>query len=186
MNVKPVSKGLYLGSIVGGGILTIILLIPAYALMLSGDDEAAMAGAGIVCFSYVPMIFAVVMLAILVYKMWAAIQAGPARTTPGKAVGFLFIPLFNLYWMFQAYWGWTVDYNRYVTEAGITAPRAPQGVALTFCILAICGIIPFVGILVGLINLVLMIIFLNAAVNGINAIAAAAHTPPAVAGVASD
>jgi len=40
----------------------------------------------------------------VVYKAWEAIQNGHARTSPGKAVGFLFIPCFSLYWMFPAYW----------------------------------------------------------------------------------
>ncbi len=52
--------------------------------------------------------FGIVMLGViakctLVYRMWAQIQSGHPRTTPACAVGFLFIPLFNLYWIFVAY-----------------------------------------------------------------------------------
>jgi hypothetical protein len=37
------------------------------------------------------------------YRAWKCLQPGGlARTTPGKAIGFLFIPFFNLYWIFQA------------------------------------------------------------------------------------
>ncbi len=56
---------------------------------------------------YPLMIYGMVILAILVYKIWVPIQDGDVRTTPGKACGFMFIPFFNFYWIFQAYWGWS-------------------------------------------------------------------------------
>ena len=40
----------------------------------------------------------------ILHKLWSLIPANKARTTPGKAVGFLFIPLFNLYWTFVAFY----------------------------------------------------------------------------------
>ena len=76
---------------------------------------------------------------ILIHRMWQAIQAGPARTTPGKAVGFLFIPCFNLYWIFVALWGWAMDYNQFIRSRGIRAPGMPQQLALILCILVLVG-----------------------------------------------
>ena len=56
---------------------------------------------------------------VILHRAWSHIQEiGLARTTPGKAVGFLFIPFFNLYWVFIAYYGWAEDYNRYIEEMG--------------------------------------------------------------------
>jgi hypothetical protein len=130
------------------------------------------------------MIYGLVVLCILIYKMWDAIQDGPARTTPGKAVGFLFIPFFNFYWIFQAYWGWTKDYNAYGAQKGLGLPRMPEGLALALCILAIVGIIPMVGYITGLISLVLMIVFLNTAINGVNALYEAEVTGEAGVGAA--
>ena len=40
----------------------------------------------------------------ILHKLWSLIPADKARTTPGKAVGFLFIPLFSLYWTFVAFY----------------------------------------------------------------------------------
>ena len=40
----------------------------------------------------------------ILHKLWSLIPADKARTTPGKAVGFLFIPLFSLYWVFVAFY----------------------------------------------------------------------------------
>ena len=70
----------------------------------------------------------------LIYKLWSAIEQGNVRTTPGKAVGFMFIPFFNLYWMFQVYWGWAVDYNNYCDERGINGPKMAPGLPMAYCI----------------------------------------------------
>lgn len=43
---------------------------------------------------------AIVFWAILHYQLWKAVPPQYAATTPGKAVGFLFIPFFNFYWAF--------------------------------------------------------------------------------------
>jgi hypothetical protein len=123
------------------------------------------------CIGYLALIFGAVMTFVLIYKMWVAIQGPTARTTPGKAVGFLFIPFFNLYWIFQAYWGWAQDYNKFITTYGVPAKRAPEGLALTICILALLGWIPIVGLIVALVNLILFIVFFSAAIDGVNAIA---------------
>lgn len=40
---------------------------------------------------------------VLLYRLWRLIPPEKARTTPGQAVGFMFIPLFNLYWAFVAF-----------------------------------------------------------------------------------
>ena len=36
---------------------------------------------------------------IWLYQMWKQVPPAEAKTTPGKAVGFIFIPLFNIYWL---------------------------------------------------------------------------------------
>ena len=120
----------------------------------------------------VALIVGVVYLAKFIYRMWAAIQDGPARTTPGRAVGFLFIPLFNLYWIFVAYWGWAKDFNRYVREQGLPAPHVPQKSTLALCILALVALIPYAQLPVSLVNLALLGVFIASACDGLNAIAA--------------
>ena len=51
----------------------------------------------------------------ILHKLWSLIPNHKARTTPGKAVGFLFIPFFNLYWTFVAIYGLAKALN---TETG--------------------------------------------------------------------
>lgn len=184
ISVAPVSKAFYFGTYLGGSILGGILMafgmfaiIGGAAASESGDIDSAAVGAitgggllvmllGLVC-----LIACGIVVLILYYKMWAAIQDGHARTTPGKAVGFMFIPLFNLYWMFQAIWGYSKDYNEYLRRYSIPAKPLPEGLFLTACILPLLGWIPFVGSLVSIANLIILIIIVNFICNSINALA---------------
>jgi hypothetical protein len=51
---------------------------------------------------------------ILLYKFWKIIQDGFAKTTPGKAVGYSFIPFFNFYWLFIAMGSLAGELNHYI------------------------------------------------------------------------
>ncbi len=169
--MQELSKPFYLGSIFGSFGLGLVMALLGVAVMAAGGDDPSPAALGLICLMYPLMIYGTVVLAILVYKIWDAIQDGDVRTTPGKAIGFCFIPFFNLYWIFQAYWGWAVDFNNYVRDKAVQgAPKIPEGLVLTLCILAIASIIPFLGILISLVCMVLMAIFLNKAIDGVNAV----------------
>jgi predicted Zn finger-like uncharacterized protein len=50
----------------------------------------------------------------LYYKMWSAIADSEASISPGKAIGFLFIPVFNIYWALLMFTGFTEDYNLFI------------------------------------------------------------------------
>lgn len=95
------------------------------------------------------LIVTTVFWCILLYRHWALLQGHGARTTPGEAIGFGFIPLFGFYWWFVAYAGLATDSNRYLKELGITSVRMSFGLAVTDCILSILlctiGLFPVVG-----------------------------------------
>jgi predicted Zn finger-like uncharacterized protein len=57
----------------------------------------------------------------LFYKMWAAIQDDRASVSPAKAVGFLFIPVFNIYWALLMVTGFAEDYNAFIQRRSIKA-----------------------------------------------------------------
>lgn len=142
--------------------------VPAVILMLLG----------VLC-----IIAGVVSYCVLLYRSWNQIQDGQVRTTPGKAVGFLFIPFFNFYWMFVAVYGLSQDLNRYTTQRSIGAPRVAEGLAMTVCILVICSIIPCLGIFVALVNLPLTLIVLWQITDASRAVARAKiGTPPPITG----
>jgi hypothetical protein len=93
----------------------------------------------------------------LLYLCWKAIQDGRATTTPGKAVGLLFVPLFNLYWMFTVYVAYARNYNAYLERYNIGIKRLPVGLFVGFYIFNVLQIVmrwgnklfselPFVGL----------------------------------------
>ena len=100
----------------------------------------------LITIGFIPLIAGLVIGCILLYRYWRVIQDGKARTSPGKAVGFCFIPLFNLYWIFVALVGLAKDMNAYCDERGIAGSRASENLALLACALPLAGIIPYVGI----------------------------------------
>lgn len=60
---------------------------------------------------------------ICLYRCWSILQGSTARTTPGRAVGFLFIPIFNLYWAFPAVRGLAKDANAFLQMRAILEKR---------------------------------------------------------------
>lgn len=83
----------------------------------------------------------------LIYKMWNSINDGQASTTPGKAVGFLFIPLFNIYWIFRVWNGFPSNYNAYLERYGLSVPRISENLFTAYPILILLSAPPFFGIL---------------------------------------
>lgn len=164
---RYLSKGLFIGSFIGGAGASIFFTVMAMSFMVGYGSDYAIP---LWILAILTMVFAAVMLCVLIHRLWTAIQPGHPRATPGKAVGFMFIPIFNLYWVFQLYHGWAQDYNRYVREASIPAPPVSESLGLTVAILVLAACIPYVGILPGLANLVCIGIFLSQAVDGANAI----------------
>jgi hypothetical protein len=107
------------------------------------------------------LIAAFVFQAMLLYKLWRTLPAGWAASAPVDAVAFLFIPFFNFYWFFVAIWGLSKDLNRFAREHNIAAPRAGEGLALTWCILYCCAVVPYAGILAAIAGMIVAIFALK-------------------------
>jgi len=167
-----------------GGIILIVLIIMfiLYILSVSGvlpghfqilrgvGTEALAIGTSLYFICYAAEIFGMVMLYILLYRSWKAIQDSSARTTPGKAVGFLFIPFYNFYWIFQAWYGFAQDYNSYIERHAVTASKLNQGLFLAYCILSVCSAIPVIGYVALVPVIVIFVIIINATINAVNAL----------------
>ena len=95
---------------------------------------------------------------IIIYRSWSLIQDGHARTTPGKAVGFLFIPFFNFYWIFECYLGLVRDSNAYVRRYQLPVVQQDEGLATAYCVLTLLCLVPYLNILAGLALFVIDII----------------------------
>jgi hypothetical protein len=183
-----VNKGVFLGAMGGGIVLGIILIFIGIGAAIlgaagagsSGDSDAAQGaataaaagGMGIAMLGYLCFLGAGIAYLVLIYKAWSAINDGQQRTSPMLATLLLLIPLWQLYWMFQAIWGWSQDYNKYIARHNLAnAPKMNEQMFLFQLIAHLACIIPLVNILAGLALIVLW--FLNASkmCDGINAIA---------------
>lgn len=72
---------------------------------------------------------------LILYRGWKSVQDGAAKETPGRAVGFCFIPFFNLYWNFVANVGLMKEFNRLADLRGRQDQKVNEGFALTHSIL---------------------------------------------------
>jgi len=79
---------------------------------------------------------AIVFYALILHRGWSAVQDGVTSITPGKAVGFRFIPFFNLYWNFIAQVGLMKEFNRLAEARGRPDQKVNEGFALTASVLA--------------------------------------------------
>ena len=119
---------------------------------------------------YIAMAVSAFLGLLLLNKTWRVIQyspldPAPARTTPGKAVGLLFIPLFALYWVFPAVWGLARDLNHFLGRHGIASRRVSEPLALAVCLA------PLLAIGLGLVAAVMAAVRLPLAASGLMVLA---------------
>ena len=183
--MKRLSKWFYLGSIIGGEVGGIVIFVAAVALLvLSGiftdyvlnlgyaGTWALATGILLILLGFAAILFGSSIWYLLLYRAWAVIQDGNASTTPEKAVGFLFIPFYNFYWIFKAWYGFAEDYNRYIERYSLNASKLEEGLFLAFCILFICAMVTFLNYLAGLPFLVIFIITANKTIDAVNSLLA--------------
>lgn len=163
--MNKISKGFFLGSIAVGLGIANVLVIAGSIQAKNGNADAL----GTIGLAYIPMLYGAIVMLVLYYKMWAAIQDGQARTTPGKAVGLLFVPFFNLYWAFQVIWGFAKDYNAYAQRHGIQAERLPEGLFLAYIILCFLTWIPVLGHVIMVVNFIIGLLMVSKICDAINA-----------------
>ncbi len=120
------------------------------------------------------LIAAIVFDCIILYRHWWLLQGHGGRTTPGKAVGFSFIPLFSFYWWFVAYAGLVKDNNAYMDKVGLQRPKMSYGLALSVCIVGIISSIgawfPVANIIVAIPEMIIGFLFVLQQKNAILAI----------------
>jgi len=147
--VKKSSFGLWLGTFIGGIFCFFVAIIMVIAGTVAAAKAASSGGTGdltgvgqagtgglLFFVGWVVLILSMIFFYINLYRAWFCLQAGGPQTTPGKAVGFLFIPFFNIYWIFIGINGLAKDWNRIVSsyENLKAAPKLNETVFLLFCI----------------------------------------------------
>lgn len=118
---------IYLFLIVGGDILAFIFAIFA---MDRATQEIAPAVP-------IPILIAAIANLVMLAKMWRALPYGVGRTTAGKAVGLMFVPFVNIYWVFNVFGGFATDFNQHVLSSGLSVPKISKGAAIGYALLSV-------------------------------------------------
>jgi len=137
----------------------------ALALILTDSPEV---GLLILAIGLIVMIICFVLFYIILYRLWKftiakAYKLGIVLSIPtaGQAVGYLFIPFFNFYWIFKGIGKLPLDINGIAKRYDIQK-LVPDNLGYIIGSLSIAGIIPFVGYVTAAINfLILLPLFLK-------------------------
>ena len=146
------------------------------ALFLCGIDICSIDGdsRGVQQFSLFGLpviILGLIFLSVLHYRCWKTVPLEFRATTPGKAVGFMFIPFFNFYWAFISWPKLSEGLSKWQRSAGVI-PSNTRGLGVTFAVLFVChmtlGLIPVLGILIRIAMVVIFIIYYLKLTRGLN------------------
>ncbi|MGD0988339.1 MAG: FHA domain-containing protein [Candidatus Sulfotelmatobacter sp.] len=160
------SKALYLSSPIVSIVASIVFGVGVFFVM-KGDLSG---GLPFVILGSLAALYAGILGLVFYYKMWESIQDGYARMSPAKAVGFLFIPFFNVYWIFQVFWGFSKDYNAYVDRHAINTKKLSEGLFLAFSILPLSAAVPFLNFVTIPVYWVMVVIMVSQVCDAVNAL----------------
>lgn len=100
-----------------------------------GKNEVSDVFAGIVGLALIPT---VLFCSILHFQCWHSLPLEYRATSPGKAVGFLFIPVFNLYWAFVSWVKLADGFEVWQRESKVPMRYTMRGLGITqavfFCL----------------------------------------------------
>lgn len=167
---EPRARMIHWGGTLVFNIIATIMGIPLVVALKVIDEPVV---GLILILLYLPIaITSTVLWAILHYKCWKAIPERFRSISAGRAVGFMFIPLFNFYWVFVSFTRLADDLASWQRSMGYSNPTRVKGLAVTHGILFVLsftlGLIPGIDILLMISMLIIFIILYSALVGAIN------------------
>lgn len=134
------------------GVLQTLAMILGVALFVAGaiagshDREAmnALMGSGMASFGfwYLGLIAYGILNAVWLYKIWSWVPPDQRHSalwkkyiSPGQAVGFMFIPYFNVYWIFVMYFGLCDAFER-LRVAYPMEGKSPKNLAIAMIVVS--------------------------------------------------
>jgi hypothetical protein len=137
------NKKLYLGIYTVSFAIAIIGAALAAAIGIVDLDPGSTIASAISTVAIVTLLQYLLVLTIypfvLLAKMWGSIQDEWNEVTPIKAIVFLFIPFFNLYWIFRVWGGYATEYDNYVLRHDLSIAPLAGTVFLFYPLFAILG-----------------------------------------------
>ena len=137
--------------IVGYPIAVIFLLLASHFASTT-ESYSGFSLAVCVLLSASAVILAFVNWMAIHHHLWKLIPPALAVTSPARALGFFFIPLFNVYWCFVTFKGLATAANKTLVALKEPTVRCNENLALAFSItqsLALCAgaVVPLLGLL---------------------------------------
>lgn len=129
---RRMNPGLYLFFLIGSSLGAIV------SFGLAQERATREAAGAIPLFVLLAAVTGIVFVA----RMWGSLAGRGARTSGAVAALGLFVPLFNLYWVFQVFPGFATDFNRAAERAGI-GRRVSFGLMVAYVLLSW---VPVVGL----------------------------------------
>jgi hypothetical protein len=122
-------------------------------------------------------ILGIVFICMLHHKCWSTLPERFRFTTPGKAVGYLFIPFYNFYWAFITWPKLSDGLACWEKSTGSHATTDTKSLAVAYAVLFVSGLsidlIPgmeLIGLLTGVADLVIFILYYKQVVAAMNAL----------------
>jgi hypothetical protein len=120
------------------------------------------------------------------YHLWKRINDGQNPITPGQALGLLFVPFFNYFWIFRVWAGYATALNSFRSRHGLPG-RVSKGIAVTFTIswllASMLAVTPAGPLFVGF-KSVMLLMFVAQTGKGVSDIAGLTVSKPGWAAVA--
>jgi hypothetical protein len=163
--------------------LGFLLLIVGILILADGNDDESLPW---IVIGVLLNVAGSILMLIMLYRFWdfviremGASNLTPSIETPGKAIGYLFIPFYNFYWIFQAYGKLPKDLN-VLAESRNIPDRLPENQGNIIAALVVIGIIPYLGYVTSFISaFILLPVFIWKVIRHIEHIPVSASKPGA-------
>ena len=136
------------------------ILLIGLLLIFSDQPEA---GLIFLAIGFILLIVGMIFFYMILYQVWKFTIAKekdfgitPSIPTAGKAVGYLFIPIFNFYWLFKGIGKLPNEINSLAKRLEINK-FVPDNLGYGISLLSLIGFIPYVGYVTAVINLLILV-----------------------------
>ena len=145
--VNRTSFGTYLTCLLGGlGLIFLGSMLLGVNAKAVAESESANVGSIampliLIVLGAIVLIVSSIIQFIAIYRVWAILQPGGGSVSPGQAIGFLFIPIFNSIWIIiilcKLPGEWNTIVSRYTNT--VEAPRLSIGIAICAFLVPLIG-----------------------------------------------
>jgi hypothetical protein len=154
------------------GFLGLILYFVGFSQSMSVDPATGMpvnsGPSGLAVLGGLMLFVSAIIFFAWIWNLWASLPESHRKHSPAKATLLLLIPLWNIYWIFEAVWGWTKSYNAFLQEENVNLQQASEGIALSIPILMLTSVIPGLNLLTGPAAVLMTVVLMSSSIDNVN------------------